>query len=472
MSWTLTWPGGSQAGDARSHVSAAPLKVVLTWQAPESAGRSPSIPAASSSTAESRKRSRSYERPSKTTHQPNLTWPSLSWLSSTTATSTSQTPTQNGSTTRENCSSTTNSTVTLRSGRILSSPASCLDWQPRFVDQQKPETQPPSSAETGRVTASHIRELIVQVATISELVTLRYIEMLWEQRASIWRTTTESHQRSQTKFVPLWCLAPLKRAEVFNTLQAHVPWDASTSDTYWNTFLKTRHVLLSESDNAWAMRNVRDAIADHGMRKLLREKKNEAPPKFPVTLAPTEILEMEEQLLEADKACAAMALGLAYSTFQRFSDIAQLRADDVFLLSEDWMAICVRTGKVTKRIGAFMIHLPRQSKLATRLWQLACEMRTRRIEFLFPDVVKDDVRAALPPSKTLLAIRKGAAFHAALAGTPTPVLTQQLMHRDPVTTLTYTGKGMADVAKAAACAQAMTTLGITEGHEAVFGAER
>ena len=321
--------------------------------------------------------------------------------------------------------------------------------EPSTMTQTVMIPMPTRHPEKRRVTRSQVREEVFKVASFKETVCINKISEDWEARHEVFRSLTQGHQHQQTTYVLLWGLPPEKRISVFKLLQAWARWDPGSAETTWALFISTGKALkLSPSPE------------DHQFLQNLRSQHKAAPVKVPIILTPEETEDIIQQLVELGEVGPAIALSTAYSTIQRLSDLARVRTADVHQIGE-FIAIQITEGKVTKRIGAFTIHVLRDSTIGAAIWSWTLKRRKEHQDYLF-DVqeTKDAVKACLPKGKSILAIRKGAAWTAAVNGRSIPQLQECMRHKSETTTEIYLGKGIANLVRAQSIAETTQAIGL------------
>lgn len=290
--------------------------------------------------------------------------------------------------------------------------------------QNSRKMQPPQSKQNPKKTrSSKIQEamknkdaFLTTDLTEEEQATLTILESKWEARSEMMRKTSqESWQATQHRFLPLLCLPPAEMEEEFELRRDCFEWTYGTAGQYWSALIK-------------AAETVGIAITFHmrQVAKVYKFLKNEEDPKRPTKpIQEPILLAAANQLQSQDKQGAALALQISYVLGQRVGDTLKLMAKSIDTVRDEatsltFVALTYRYGKTTRRRAPYTVHLDGETDLAQELLSWSAT-RQDNSSPLFGDnlTVLGDIRDALKTQDAelcILSVRRGGLQRMALAG--------------------------------------------------------
>lgn len=289
--------------------------------------------------------------------------------------------------------------------------------------QTSGKTQPPKNKHLKKTRSTKIQEamknkdaFLTTDLTEEEQATLAILESKWEARSEMMRKTSqESWQATQHRFLPLLCLPPTEMEEEFELRRDCFEWTYGTAGQYWSALIK-------------AAETVGIAITFHmrQVAKVYKFLKNEEDPKRPTKPIQEPILLAAVcQLQSQDKQGAALALQISYVLGQRVGDTLKLMAKSIDTVRDEatsltFVALTYRYGKTTRRRAPYTVHLDGETDLAQELLSWSAT-RQDNSSPLFGDnlTVLGDIRDALKTQDAelcILSVRRGGLQRMALAG--------------------------------------------------------
>lgn len=298
---------------------------------------------------------------------------------------------------------------------------------------------PPTRRTAPIATVALVRDTATALPlTANEKETLDLLLSSWDNRHPQFRTSVR-HEATRARLLPLCALSPAHRFKAFEQIRVHCEWDTSTAKTYWEVLMGTMEIAQS------LIPSLQVSALDRQVMHNLRVAHDTAPPKPPSIISPPQLQQACVTLRRQEKMGPALALELAYTTLQRMPDVVKAETN-LLVRVGNMAALSLHAGKVAHITGTWTIHAHKE--LATDLLAHAATQQAAGDTLLFGKNASRAIKAVLPPSTSLLAIRKGAAISHALAGGDLEDAQSMMRHRSDDRTIYYLGCGVYDMTAA------------------------